>query len=112
MAMVWRFIKTAPLTYSWMVVLLITMMVQDKLTGRHWHWLLLRHSTDIYHLSTDPISVLASSLLFIDGKNLVPYLSFGFPLLTMDFSLLNFTAIGHFTAILVGLGYPMTRRRN
>lgn len=197
---IWRFIRTAPLTYGWLSVLLITTIIQDGLTGRQRHWLLLRHSTDIYHLSTDPISVLISSLLWIDGKNLLPYLVFftlilapaehwlgrvrwlavgltahvvatylsegilylaieenqaperlvhardigvsyflagvaavlvyhiatpwrwgylgalliifGFPLLTMNFTVLNFTAIGHFTALLVGLCfYPATRRR-
>lgn len=40
------------------------------------------------------------------------FLIFGFPLLTMDRVELNFTAIGHFTSILIGLCfYPMTRAK-
>ncbi|WP_445160486.1 rhomboid-like protein [Mycobacterium sp. Dal123C01] len=195
-----RFIKTAWLTYSWLFVLLITTIVQDELTGPQRHWLLLRHSTNIYHLGMDPLDALVSSLLWIDGKNLAPYLVlftlflapaerwlgelrwltvglsahvlatfvsegivffaieeyqaperlvnardigvsyflvgvaavltyhiavpwrwgylgvlllvFGIPLITMNHTVLNFTAIGHFSAILVGLCfYPATRNR-
>jgi hypothetical protein len=42
----------------------------------------------------------------------VLFLIFGFPLITMDRVELNFTAIGHFTSILIGLAfYPMARAR-
>ncbi|BBY38944.1 hypothetical protein MMAN_30780 [Mycobacterium mantenii] len=42
----------------------------------------------------------------------VLFIIFGFPLITMG-SELNFTAIGHFTSILIGLCfYPMTRTRS
>ena len=197
---IWRFVIKAPLTYSWLFVLLITTIVQDELTGRQRYSLLLRHSTNIRHLGMDPLDVLLSSLLWIDGKNLVPYLLlftlflapaehwlgqlrwvtvglsahilatyisegilyfaieeyraperlvhardigvsyflvgviavlayhiarpwrwgylgvllviFGFPLLTMNHHALNFTAIGHFSAIFIGLSfYPLTRKR-
>jgi hypothetical protein len=40
------------------------------------------------------------------------FVIFGFPLLTMDRHELNFTAIGHFASILIGLCfYPMARER-
>ncbi len=39
-------------------------------------------------------------------------LIFGFPLTRMDLNDLNFTAIGHFASILIGLCfYPMARER-
>ncbi|MDT5221653.1 MAG: hypothetical protein QOF15_3758, partial [Mycobacterium sp.] len=39
-------------------------------------------------------------------------LIFGFPVITMDRIGLDFTAIGHFAALLVGLAfYPMARER-
>lgn len=42
----------------------------------------------------------------------VLFVIFGFPLITMDKTELDFTAIGHFTAILIGLAfYPMARER-
>ncbi|WP_139329671.1 MULTISPECIES: rhomboid-like protein [unclassified Mycobacterium] len=197
---VWRFIIDAPLTYSWLLVLLITTIVQNQLPGRELHSVLLHRSTNIHELGTNPLGVLFSSLLWIDGKNLEPFLLlftlflapaehwlgqlrwltvgltshilatyisegilyyaieeheaperlvhardigvsyflvgvmavltyhiarpwrwgylgvlfviFGFPLLTMNHHALNFTAIGHFASILIGLCfYPMARER-
>ncbi|WP_120313618.1 rhomboid-like protein [Mycobacterium alsense] len=197
---VWHFITGAPLTYIWLVVLMITTIIQNELSGRQLHGVLLHRSTNIHGLGTDPLDVLFSSLLWIDGKNLEPYLLlftlflapaehwlghlrwlavgltahilatyisegilyyaieeheaserlvhardigvsyflvgvmavltyhiarpwrwgylgvlfviFGFPLLTMDHHELNFTAIGHFAAILIGLCfYPMAKER-
>lgn len=197
---VWHFVIRAPLTYSWLLVLLITTIVQNELPGREVHHVLLHRSTNIHELGTDPLGVLFSSLLWIDGKNLEPYLLlftlflapaehwlgqlrwltvglschilatyvsegilyyaiqeheaserlvhardigvsyflvgvmavltyhiarpwrwgylgvlfviFGFPLLTMNHHELNFTAIGHFASILIGLCfYPMARER-
>lgn len=198
--MVWHFVSNAPLTYTWLVVLAITTIIQNQLTGRQLHTVLLHRSTNISHLGRDPLEVLFSSLLWIDGRNLEPYLLlftlflapaehwlgqlrwltvglaahigatyfsegmlyfaiqtrdaaermvhsrdigvsyflvgvmavltyhiakpwrwgylgallviFGFPLITMDKTELNFTAIGHFTAILIGLAfYSMARER-
>jgi hypothetical protein len=196
----WHFVTGAPLTYGWLLVLAITTIVQNQLPGRRLHAVLLHHSTNIHALGTDPLDVLFSSLLWIDGKNLEPYLLlftlflapaehwlghlrwltvgltahilstyisegilyfaieerqasqrlvhardigvsyflvgvmavltyhiarpwrwgylgvlfviFGFPLITMNHRELNFTAIGHFAAILIGLCfYPMARER-
>ncbi|ATA29506.1 putative transmembrane protein [Mycobacterium lepraemurium] len=197
---VWHFVISAPLTYGWLLVLMITTIIQNQLTGRQLHSVLLHRSTNIHELGRDPLDVLFSSLLWIDGKNFEPYLLlftlflvpaehwlgqlrwltvgltshilatyisegilyfaiekhdaserlvhardigvsyflggvmavltfhiarpwrwgylgvlfliFGFPLLTMDRVELNFTAIGHFTSILIGLCfYPMTRAK-
>lgn len=197
---VWHFVISAPLTYGWLLVLMITTIIQTHLTGRELHSVLLHRSTNIHELGRDPLDVLFSSLLWIDGKNFEPYLLlftlflapaehwlgqlrwltvglsshilatyisegilyfaieehgasqrlvhardigvsyflvgvmavlayhiappwrwgylgvlfiiFGFPLITMG-SELNFTAIGHFTSILIGLCfYPMTRTRS
>jgi Rhomboid-like protein len=197
---VWHFVTGAPLTYGWLFVLAITTIVQNQLPRWRLHAVLLHHSTNIHALGTDPLDVLFSSLLWIDGKNLEPYLLlftlflapaehwlghlrwltvgltahilstyisegilyfaieerqaserlvhardigvsyflvgvmavltyhivrpwrwgylgvlfviFGFPLITMNHRELNFTAIGHFAAILIGLCfYPMARER-
>src|SRR6201993_1976562 len=53
---------------------MITTIVQHELTGRELHYVLLHRSTNIHELGTDPLGVLFSSLLWIDGKNLEPYL--------------------------------------
>jgi hypothetical protein len=197
---VWHFVSRAPLTYGWLIVLTITTIVQNQLPGRQLHSVLLHRSTNIHALGTDPLDVLFSSLLWIDGRNLEPYLLlftlflapaehwlghlrwltvgltshilatyisegilyfaieehdasqrlihardigvsyflvgvmgvlayhiarpwrwgyigvlcviFGFPLLTMDPHELNFTAIGHFASLLIGLCfYRMAQER-
>jgi hypothetical protein len=193
-----HFVSGAPLTYGWLLVLMVTTIIQNHLTGHQLHAVLLHRSTNIHELGTDPLGVLFSSLLWIDGKNLEAYLLlftlflapaehwlghlrwltvgltshilatyisegllyfaieehdaserlvhardigvsyflvgvtavltyriarpwrwgylgvllviFGFPLITMDKTELDFTAIGHFSAILIGLCfYPMAR---
>jgi hypothetical protein len=71
---VWRFVRGAPLTYLWLVVLLITTHTARRLTGHQLHYLLMHESTNIYHLATDPLRVLLFSLLFIDGRAWTPYL--------------------------------------
>jgi hypothetical protein len=196
---VWHYISGAPLTFTWLLLLLVTTVVQFVYTGGQLHSILLHRSTNIYALGKDPLDVLFSSLLWIDGKNYVeaylvlftlflapaehwlgqlrwltvgltshiiatyfsegllyfaiqrhdaaervvhardigvsyfmvgimavlayhiarpwrwPYLAvllviFGFPLITMNRVELDFTAIGHFTAILIGLSfYPLVR---
>ena len=70
----WHFVISAPLTYTWLLALAITTLIQYELPRRQLHHLLLHHSTNIRALGTDPLDVLFSSLLWIDGKNLEPYL--------------------------------------
>lgn len=197
---VWEFVSDAPLTYTWLLALVVTTVIQNQLTGRQLHTVLLHRSTNLAHLGRDPLEVLFSSLFWIDGRNLEPYLVlftlflapaehwlgqlrwltvgltshigatyfsegllylmiqmrdaserlvhsrdigvsyfltgvmavlayrivkpwrwgylavlfviFGFPLLTMDKTELDFTAIGHFTGLVIGLlFYPMARDR-
>ncbi|CKQ79699.1 transmembrane protein [Mycobacterium tuberculosis] len=71
---VWHFVSNAPLTYAWLVVLVITTIIQNNLTGSQLHFVLLHRSTNIAELGRDPLEVLFSSLLWIDGRNLEPYL--------------------------------------
>jgi hypothetical protein len=69
----WRFVRTAPLTYLWLLVLLGTTLRQLQ-AGRHLHHLLVHASTNIRGLLTDPLRVLLESLLWIDGRSWTPYL--------------------------------------
>ena len=196
----WHFVIGAPLTYTWLLALMVTTIIQIETPGRQLHHILLHKSTNLHALGTDPLDVLFSSLLWIDGKNLESYpllftlflapaehwlgqlrwltvgltshilatyvsegilyfaiqereaseravrandigvsyflvgvmavltyhiarpwrwgylgvlfLIFGFPLITMNHHQLDFTAIGHFAAILIGLCfYPLARER-
>ena len=74
MTSVWRYVKGAPLTYTWLVVLLITTIIQHSIPIRHLHALLQKESTNLHHLASDPVRVLIQSLLWIDGKYWWPYL--------------------------------------
>ncbi len=202
---VWRFIVGAPLTYAWLIALLVTKIIRDNfLSKRQVHDLVIDDSStnikNIMHLAWETPAVLMDSLLWIDGQYWTPYLVlftlflapaehwlghlrwltvgltshvlatyisegilyfairhhralkwlahasdigvsyfvvgmiavlsyriarpwrwgylgvlfavFGYLLIKVDHLALNFTAIGHFTAILIGLCfYPMARQR-
>ncbi|MBI3216838.1 MAG: hypothetical protein HYZ38_23730 [Mycobacterium sp.] len=69
-----HFVSAAPLTFSWLALLALTTLIQHSLTGPQLHELLLRGSTNLHHLATDPVRVLFSSLFWIDGRQWWPYL--------------------------------------
>jgi hypothetical protein len=71
---VWRYVTGAPLTFTWLLALGITTIVQSLLTGHQLHSVLLHRSTNIHALATDPLGVLFSSLLWIDANSLESYL--------------------------------------
>ncbi|HEX5143031.1 MAG TPA: rhomboid-like protein [Mycobacterium sp.] len=73
-ASVGHIISSAPLTFSWLMVLLVTSHIQHSLTNEHLHSVLVHRSTNLHHLATDPVKVLVSSLLWIDGAWWWPYL--------------------------------------
>jgi hypothetical protein len=74
LAAAWRFVSTAPLTYAWLTVLLITTIIQHRLGRRELHTMLVHGSTNLQGLATDPLRVLFESLLWIDGRYWTPYL--------------------------------------
>jgi hypothetical protein len=72
---VWHFVSSAPLTYGWLILLLVSTIVKHHLTHRELHSVVLEgSSTNIHHLLKDPLEVLAYSLLWVDGRYWVPYL--------------------------------------
>jgi hypothetical protein len=73
-AAVWRWVVSAPLTYLWLTVLLITTIIQHQLSSPELHSVLVHGSTNLYHLARDPLEVLFTSLLWIDGRYWTPYL--------------------------------------
>jgi hypothetical protein len=74
---VWQFVSGAPLTYSWLTVLLVTTIIQDHLLTRrqYHHFVVVDSSTNIRQLfKKDQLDVLISSLFWIDSKYWTPYL--------------------------------------
>jgi hypothetical protein len=61
------YVHSAPLTYAWLVALLATTLVQRSLSQRILRSLLQSTSTNLHHLTSDPLRVLVNSLLWIDG---------------------------------------------
>lgn len=74
LAAAWRFVRTAPLTYLWLTVLLVTTIIQRQLGRRELHTMLVHGSTNLHGLATNPLRVLFESLLWIDGRYWTPYL--------------------------------------
>lgn len=73
MSGIWRYVRSAPLTYVWLVVLLVTTLFQHSLSRSQLHTLLLEGSTNLHHLAVNPLEVLFASLLWIDGYYWWPY---------------------------------------
>jgi hypothetical protein len=71
---VWRYLASAPLTFSWLAVLLATTIYQHSVPRAQRRMLLLHGSTNLHHLASDPIRVLFDSLLWIDSYRWWPYL--------------------------------------
>jgi tRNA(Arg) A34 adenosine deaminase TadA len=73
-SLVGGYVRSAPLTYAWLAVLLATTLVQHQLAARTLRRLLQSTSTNLHHLASDPLRVLFQSLLWIDGRYWWPYL--------------------------------------
>lgn len=65
--------RSAPLTWGWLLVLLITSRIQNTVTARRRRRLLQGASTNLHHLRRDPHRVLFTSLLWMDGRQWWPY---------------------------------------
>lgn len=71
---IWRFVRSAPLTYLWMIILIYTTTIARDVNHQRLHHILLHRSTNLRHLDTNPFKVLIESLFWIDGRNWLPYL--------------------------------------
>ncbi|MGY4709344.1 rhomboid-like protein [Mycolicibacterium sp. CBM1] len=68
------YVGSAPVTFVWLTVLFSTTAVQHLLPRWHLFALLRKDSTNLHHLASEPIRVLITSLLWIDGFIWWPYL--------------------------------------
>ncbi|RDH78777.1 rhomboid family intramembrane serine protease [Mycolicibacterium moriokaense] len=98
MRRVWQYIASAPLTYGWLVVLLSTTLVQHSLAPSLLRTLLQSTSTNLHHLSSQPVRVLFNSLFWIDGWYWWPYL-----ILFTVFLAPAERWLGHLRLLIVGL---------
>lgn len=73
-AWMWERIRTAPVTFVWLLILLFTTVLQHSMSPRHLNRVLGHHSTNIINLQTDPFQVLVTSLFWLDGAYWFPYL--------------------------------------
>lgn len=71
---VWDYVRNAPATFSWLAVLLVTTVVMNQFSPQFRHRFVLHRSTNLHELSHNPVRVLISSALWIDGGHWWPYL--------------------------------------
>lgn len=69
----WRFVASAPLTYCWLLVLLVTTLAAHAMPPARLRAVLESDSTNLHHLARDPERVLVTSLFWIDGAYWWPY---------------------------------------
>ncbi|MFE7134144.1 rhomboid-like protein [Streptomyces sp. NPDC057638] len=72
-AAVLSFVRGAPGTYIWLAVLLVTTVLMHHMNPQFETDFLRRRSTNIHELSTNPVRVLISSALWIDGGGWLLY---------------------------------------
>ena len=66
-------IASAPLTFAWLLVLLVTTRIQRSAGRRGSRRIQRRHSTNLRRLRSEPSRVLAKSLFWTDDRRWWPY---------------------------------------
>ncbi|WP_344080702.1 rhomboid-like protein [Streptomyces crystallinus] len=72
-AQVRRYVRSAPGTYLWLAVLFVTTIALHHMSPEFEEDFLRQRSTNIHELSTNPVRVLITSALWIDGGHWLPY---------------------------------------
>lgn len=68
-----RYVRSAPGTYLWLAVLFVTTIALHHMSPEFEEDFLRQRSTNIHELSTNPVRVLITSALWIDGGHWLPY---------------------------------------
>jgi rhomboid family protein len=68
-----RGVTSAPLTFTWLLVLFVTTRVQRSAGRRGARRIQRRHSTNLRHLNTEPRRVLGASLFWLDDPRWWPH---------------------------------------
>jgi hypothetical protein len=72
-AAVWSWIRGAPGTYLWLLVLFITTVAMHRMSPDFELHFLRQRSTNIHELSHNPVRVLVASAFWIDSGHWIPY---------------------------------------
>ena len=67
------YVRGAPGTFIWLVILLVTTLIMHHLPPHAQHRVIEWHSTNLHQLARDPVRVLISSALWLDGGHWWPY---------------------------------------
>ena len=70
---VWHYIRRAPATFCWLVILTITTYIISRVNPAFRDHFLRQRSTNLHELGRNPIRVLVSSAMWIDGGGLWMY---------------------------------------
>ncbi|MFJ3672000.1 rhomboid-like protein [Streptomyces sp. NPDC090106] len=69
----WTYVRGAPGTYLWLAVLFVTTVALHHMSPQFEDEFLRQRSTNIHELSNNPVRVLVSSAMWIDGGRWLPY---------------------------------------
>jgi hypothetical protein len=72
-ATVWHYIRRAPATFIWLVILTVTTYLISRINPAFRDHFLRQRSTNLHELGRNPIRVLVSSAMWIDGGGLWIY---------------------------------------
>ncbi|MEU1401364.1 rhomboid-like protein [Streptomyces sp. NPDC005728] len=67
------YVRSAPGTYVWLLILFVTTVALHHMSPEFEQHFLRRRSTNIHELSQNPVRVLITSAMWIDGGHWVPY---------------------------------------
>ena len=70
---VWQYLRRAPATFIWLVILTITTYIINRFNPAFRDHFLRQRSTNLHELGRNPIRVLVSSAMWIDGGGLWVY---------------------------------------
>lgn len=70
---IWRYLRSAPATHLWLLLLFFTTVAMRHMDPTFTDEFLTRRSTNIKQLSADPVRVLITSALWIDGGGWLGY---------------------------------------
>ncbi|KKD07375.1 rhomboid-like protein [Streptomyces sp. WM6386] len=70
---VWMYVRSAPGTYIWLALLFGTTIALHHMSPEFEEEFLRQRSTNIHELSNNPVRVLISSAMWIDGGYWLPY---------------------------------------
>lgn len=70
----WAYVRRAPGTFVWLLILLLTSLVARHLPDEVLQRVLGNRSTNLHHLSEDPLRVLVSSAFWLSGGPWISYL--------------------------------------